>query len=231
MSATPGNNSNIDQGSSTSSKEPRTQPSKSDSGDGGGGSDVISSGVGAINSCSDTSFSGNTIRKNASANGDVRSSVVTSSTLITSSNNSTSTSPPVASIVSDASASINLTLIPSSMATLTNTSAAAEVTSGQDITSSGNGNSGTETANLISKHERGSLNYTRNGSISDSRTSTVEHRTPNLENLSKTNLYIRGLSTNTTDEILFNLCSRFGSITSTKAILDKVTGICRGMLI
>ncbi|XP_070212771.1 RNA-binding motif, single-stranded-interacting protein 2-like isoform X4 [Littorina saxatilis] len=46
--------------------------------------------------------------------------------------------------------------------------------------------------------------------------------------LSKTNLYIRGLSPNTTDKDLVNLCQGFGTITSTKAIIDQTTNKCKG---
>lgn len=48
------------------------------------------------------------------------------------------------------------------------------------------------------------------------------------ETLSKTNLYIRGLSANTTDKDLEGMCSKFGTIISTKAILDKNTNKCKG---
>lgn len=48
------------------------------------------------------------------------------------------------------------------------------------------------------------------------------------EQLSKTNLYIRGLTQNTTDKDLFNLCTPYGPIISTKAILDKNTNKCKG---
>jgi len=48
------------------------------------------------------------------------------------------------------------------------------------------------------------------------------------ENLSKTNLYIRGLTPNTTDQDLLNLCSNYGSIVSTKAIVDPMSGKCKG---
>ncbi|XP_018330605.1 protein alan shepard isoform X2 [Agrilus planipennis] len=48
------------------------------------------------------------------------------------------------------------------------------------------------------------------------------------EQLSKTNLYIRGLTPSTTDKDLVNLCSQFGTIISTKAILDKNTNKCKG---
>ncbi|XP_063726968.1 RNA-binding motif, single-stranded-interacting protein 2-like isoform X3 [Symsagittifera roscoffensis] len=48
------------------------------------------------------------------------------------------------------------------------------------------------------------------------------------EKLSKTNLYIRGLSENTTDAYLVEMCKAYGQIVSTKAILDKNTNLCKG---
>ncbi|XP_054164010.1 RNA-binding motif, single-stranded-interacting protein 2-like isoform X3 [Oppia nitens] len=48
------------------------------------------------------------------------------------------------------------------------------------------------------------------------------------EQLSKTNLYIRGLTPTTTDKDLYALCSPYGTIISTKAILDKNTNKCKG---
>uniref|UniRef100_A0A8B9LBB7 RNA binding motif, single stranded interacting protein 2a n=1 Tax=Astyanax mexicanus TaxID=7994 RepID=A0A8B9LBB7_ASTMX len=48
------------------------------------------------------------------------------------------------------------------------------------------------------------------------------------EQLSKTNLYIRGLHPGTTDQDLVKLCQPFGKIVSTKAILDKTTNKCKG---
>merc|ERR1719458_2018977 len=48
------------------------------------------------------------------------------------------------------------------------------------------------------------------------------------ECLSRTNLYIRGLSPHTTDKDLINLCQKYGQIISTKAILDKATNRCKG---
>lgn len=48
------------------------------------------------------------------------------------------------------------------------------------------------------------------------------------DHLSRTNLYIRGLPANTSDENLFEMCSKFGHILSTKAIADKATGLCKG---
>uniref|UniRef100_A0A674MMT9 RNA binding motif, single stranded interacting protein n=1 Tax=Takifugu rubripes TaxID=31033 RepID=A0A674MMT9_TAKRU len=48
------------------------------------------------------------------------------------------------------------------------------------------------------------------------------------EQLSKTNLYIRGLLPATTDQDLIKLCQPYGKIVSTKAILDKNTNQCKG---
>lgn len=80
--------------------------------------------------------------------------------------------------------------------------------------------------------------------------------TTSTSSISKTNLYIRGLTPETTDKDLHSLCSplvqlnhcgfnlsshtnnrfnsfpfahRYGAIVSTKAILDKETNKCRGM--
>uniref|UniRef100_H3DAP7 RNA binding motif single stranded interacting protein 2 n=1 Tax=Tetraodon nigroviridis TaxID=99883 RepID=H3DAP7_TETNG len=48
------------------------------------------------------------------------------------------------------------------------------------------------------------------------------------EQLSKTNLYIRGLHPGTTDQDLVKLCQPYGKIVSTKAILEKTTNKCKG---
>jgi RNA recognition motif-containing protein len=48
------------------------------------------------------------------------------------------------------------------------------------------------------------------------------------EKLSETNLYIRGLPAETTDENLAEMCKKFGEIVSTKAIIDTDTGKCKG---
>ncbi|KAK0417134.1 hypothetical protein QR680_012848 [Steinernema hermaphroditum] len=47
-------------------------------------------------------------------------------------------------------------------------------------------------------------------------------------NLSETNLYIRGLNPGCTDEELRRMCEEYGSIVSTKAIMDKTTNQCKG---
>ncbi|XP_059411566.1 RNA-binding motif, single-stranded-interacting protein 3-like isoform X3 [Carassius carassius] len=49
-----------------------------------------------------------------------------------------------------------------------------------------------------------------------------------VEQFSKTNLYIRGLPPGTTDQDLIKLCQPYGTIVSTKAILDKNTHQCKG---
>ncbi|XP_016400049.1 RNA-binding motif, single-stranded-interacting protein 3-like [Sinocyclocheilus rhinocerous] len=49
-----------------------------------------------------------------------------------------------------------------------------------------------------------------------------------VEQLSKTNLYIRGLPPGTTDQDLIQLCQPYGKIVSTKAIMDKNTNQCKG---
>ncbi|KAI5200449.1 Rna-Binding Motif, Single-Stranded-Interacting Protein 3 [Manis pentadactyla] len=58
-------------------------------------------------------------------------------------------------------------------------------------------------------------------------TNTSSH-TSSGEQLSKTNLYIRGLPPGTTDQDLIKLCQPYGKIVSTKAILDKNTNQCKG---
>ncbi|CAG9529862.1 unnamed protein product [Cercopithifilaria johnstoni] len=67
----------------------------------------------------------------------------------------------------------------------------------------------------------------RNGlgssSISTRRNSTGSP----VPSLSLTNVYIRGLDQNTTDEDLRDMCAKFGRIASTKAIMDKTTGQCK----
>ena len=43
-----------------------------------------------------------------------------------------------------------------------------------------------------------------------------------------TNVYIRGLLPDTTDEMLYSYAARFGEIISCKAILDLETSLCKG---
>ncbi|XP_055072254.1 RNA-binding motif, single-stranded-interacting protein 1 isoform X1 [Misgurnus anguillicaudatus] len=58
--------------------------------------------------------------------------------------------------------------------------------------------------------------------------SSSSSSTVGWEQLSKTNLYIRGLLPQTTDHDLVKLCQPYGKIVSTKAILDKATNKCKG---
>ncbi|KAL5292543.1 RBMS1 family protein [Megaselia abdita] len=55
-----------------------------------------------------------------------------------------------------------------------------------------------------------------------------QNQQPGGEQLSKTNLYIRGLQQGTTDKDLVTMCTLYGNIVSTKAILDKTTNKCKG---
>ncbi|KAG9511307.1 Protein alan shepard [Fragariocoptes setiger] len=50
----------------------------------------------------------------------------------------------------------------------------------------------------------------------------------NMRQFSKTNLYLRGLDANTSDEDLLQLCTRYGNIVSAKAIVDRDTNTCKG---
>ncbi|VDN52343.1 unnamed protein product, partial [Dracunculus medinensis] len=43
-----------------------------------------------------------------------------------------------------------------------------------------------------------------------------------------TNVYIRGLPSNTTEQILREICEQYGNITTTKTVIDKDTKECKG---
>ncbi|XP_066140358.1 protein alan shepard isoform X2 [Euwallacea fornicatus] len=64
--------------------------------------------------------------------------------------------------------------------------------------------------------------------INNSVSSNGSAQSHGSEQLSKTNLYIRGLNPSTTDKDLVNMCQQYGTIISTKAILDKNTNKCKG---
>jgi RNA recognition motif-containing protein len=53
------------------------------------------------------------------------------------------------------------------------------------------------------------------------------HRDYN-EPTSKTNVFIRGLTTETSDNDLYDLCSKYGTIVSTKSIIDRLSNECKG---
>ncbi|KAJ1569832.1 hypothetical protein HK096_000694, partial [Nowakowskiella sp. JEL0078] len=81
-----------------------------------------------------------------------------------------------------------------------------QITSPSSSTSSSAGfNSGPN------KHQR-SLSNTSTGSIGNN----------------NTNIYIRGLSNDTTDDWLYDVAKDFGSIVSSKAIIDMPTNVCKG---
>ncbi|XP_075237585.1 RNA binding motif single stranded interacting protein alan shepard isoform X2 [Lycorma delicatula] len=85
--------------------------------------------------------------------------------------------------------------------------------------------------NSSSSSNTGSQSGTLSTSLSNS--NNVSNVSNNInqqdqQQLSKTNLYIRGLTQNTTDKDLVNMCAQYGTITSTKAILDKNTNKCKG---
>ncbi|XP_022595992.1 RNA-binding motif, single-stranded-interacting protein 1-like [Seriola dumerili] len=65
-------------------------------------------------------------------------------------------------------------------------------------------------------------------STNSSTNNSSSSSTAGWDQLSKTNLYIRGLSPSTTDHDLVKLCQPYGKIVSTKAILDKTTNKCKG---
>uniref|UniRef100_A0AC35TPR1 RRM domain-containing protein n=1 Tax=Rhabditophanes sp. KR3021 TaxID=114890 RepID=A0AC35TPR1_9BILA len=54
------------------------------------------------------------------------------------------------------------------------------------------------------------------------------HSHKDEDHLSETNLYLRGLPEDTTDDTLRKLCEAFGKIVSTKAIMEKGNNQCRG---
>ncbi|XP_051780945.1 RNA-binding motif, single-stranded-interacting protein 2-like isoform X2 [Erpetoichthys calabaricus] len=70
--------------------------------------------------------------------------------------------------------------------------------------------------------------YVSSQQMAPSSPSTTSSSSGGAEQLSKTNLYIRGLHPGTSDQDLVKLCQPYGKIVSTKAILDKTTNKCKG---
>ncbi|KAK9474151.1 uncharacterized protein V1510DRAFT_361536 [Dipodascopsis tothii] len=63
-------------------------------------------------------------------------------------------------------------------------------------------------------------------SVSDTSPAAIEEA---LKNPRKTtNVYIRGLAPNTTDEVLTKIVSRYGALTTAKAMMDSNTKLCKG---
>ena len=46
-----------------------------------------------------------------------------------------------------------------------------------------------------------------------------------------TNVYIKGLAPETTDEMLESWAARFGEVHSTKSIIDTISKLCKGQVI
>ncbi|XP_017841998.1 protein alan shepard isoform X10 [Drosophila busckii] len=92
--------------------------------------------------------------------------------------------------------------------------------------SSSSSNTGSQSGTLST-----SLSNTTNTNTTMGPNGTVQNQNQQGgEQLSKTNLYIRGLQQNTTDKDLVNMCAQYGTIISTKAILDKTTNKCYGFV-
>uniref|UniRef100_A0A914YM76 Protein alan shepard n=1 Tax=Panagrolaimus superbus TaxID=310955 RepID=A0A914YM76_9BILA len=73
---------------------------------------------------------------------------------------------------------------------------------------------------------RGDRHSSYSGSVSSYHTDrTSKH---DATQLSDTNLYIRGLEPEMTDDELRKICEPYGKIVSTKAIMDKATNQCKG---
>ncbi|XP_064547569.1 protein alan shepard isoform X13 [Drosophila montana] len=90
--------------------------------------------------------------------------------------------------------------------------------------SSSSSNTGSQSGTLST-----SLSNTTNTNTTMGPNGTVQNQNQQGgEQLSKTNLYIRGLQQGTTDKDLINMCAQYGTIISTKAILDKTTNKCKG---
>ncbi|XP_070070976.1 protein alan shepard isoform X11 [Drosophila takahashii] len=92
--------------------------------------------------------------------------------------------------------------------------------------SSSSSNTGSQSGTLST-----SLSNTTNTNTNMGPNGTVQNQNQQGgEQLSKTNLYIRGLQQGTTDKDLVNMCAQYGTIISTKAILDKTTNKCYGFV-
>ncbi|KAJ3087074.1 hypothetical protein HK102_011865, partial [Quaeritorhiza haematococci] len=63
-----------------------------------------------------------------------------------------------------------------------------------------------------------------NGTLGEISITTVAHLPPHVN----TNVYVRGLANNMSDELFYNICTGFGKVISSKAILDLRTNECKG---
>uniref|UniRef100_A0A834R236 Protein alan shepard n=1 Tax=Sarcoptes scabiei TaxID=52283 RepID=A0A834R236_SARSC len=141
-----------------------------------------------------------------------------------------STSSPSSSSVAAAVAAVstgpnNSNCIVTNLSNISTTTMSLNSPSSSSLTTSSNviignnsdGNNSTPIKSINGNDSFGSGNTPVNNNIHN-----------NFGNISKTNLYIRGLTPDTTDKDLQLLCQPYGRIVSTKAILDKETNQCRG---
>lgn len=70
--------------------------------------------------------------------------------------------------------------------------------------------------------------YTNGNGMNGSAMGYQQRPQRDYEPLSKTNVFIRGLSATTNDDDLYNMCNKFGSIVSSKSITDRMTNECKG---
>ncbi|XP_046919347.1 uncharacterized protein LOC124499479 isoform X1 [Dermatophagoides farinae] len=100
------------------------------------------------------------------------------------------------------------------------------------INSGNNANNNSTTSGNNNNNSSLSMNSTTNVNTQNGTTASIlssdKSDSSTLTTISKTNLYIRGLTPNTTDKDLQLLCQPYGNIVSTKAILDKETNKCKG---
>ncbi|KPI94424.1 Protein alan shepard [Papilio xuthus] len=103
--------------------------------------------------------------------------------------------------------------------------------------SGGCGGGGTRVPTAASPANTASSSSSNTGSAGGTRSTSLSTGPPPAssastgapgDQLSRTNLYIRGLGQNTTDKDLVQMCQMYGNIISTKAILDKNTNKCKG---
>lgn len=70
--------------------------------------------------------------------------------------------------------------------------------------------------------------YSNGNGMNGAATMGYQPRPRDHEPLSKTNVFIRGLSSNTNDDDLYQMCIKYGAIVSSKSITDRMTNECKG---
>lgn len=197
------------------------------------------SGGSSSSSTSSCSTSSGSVKNNAKARANIQASdnavenVITATVAAVTTSTTTLSSTPATSTAAISSTSIDSTgsvgrdvaLASKPPRSVAGTASTVTVTKGV----------GPMPSKVNEPHHYNSSNNRSSSSSSNHTTgdsSRQQQRTPGAahaqEQLSKTNLYIRGLQSNTKDHDLHDMCNRFGHVSSTKAILDKETGCCRG---